>query len=172
MSPAHRRINPAHIDALIRMINTSPYFQLLSMKVCDLGVGYSNVEVFLQKKHLNAFGTVHGGVYSSILDSATYWSVYCELEEDAGWTTLDICVNDLSMANEGLITIEGRSVKIGRNICLAEATARDKQGRLLAQATSKLMILQGRQTIDQALLSMGYDKLPPKFLEEETSAQP
>lgn len=159
-----RRINPEHIEALLDLINRGPYFELLSMKVCELAVGYARVECRLQNKHRNPFGAVHGGVYSSIIDTAAYWSTYCELEEGAGYTSIDVCVNNLSMTNEGLMIAEGRSIKVGRSICLTEAVAKDSTGRLLAQGTSKLMILQGKQSINHAIEAMGYTALPPKFL--------
>jgi uncharacterized protein (TIGR00369 family) len=160
-----RTINPAHVKALLELINRGPYFELLSMKVTELGVGYSRVEAHLENKHLNPFGAIHGGVYSSIIDTAAYWSVYCELDEDAGYTSLDVSVNNLSMINDGIITVEGRSIKIGKSICVAEASARDAAGRLLAHGTSKLMLLQGKQSIGHAIEAMGHKALPPKFLD-------
>ena len=66
------KINPEHIKALINLINRGPYFELLSMEVCELGVGYSTVKVNLDKKHMNPFGIVHGGVYSSVIDDDTF----------------------------------------------------------------------------------------------------
>jgi uncharacterized protein (TIGR00369 family) len=148
----------------LELVNRGPYFELLSMKVVELGVGYSKVEARLENKHLNPFGMIHGGVYSSMLDTAAYWSAYCELDEDAGYTSLDVSVNNLSMLNDGIITVEGRSIKIGKSICVTEATAKDASGRLLAQGTSKLMILQGKQSINHAIEAMGHKSLPPKFL--------
>jgi len=157
-------INPEHINALLNLINRGPFFELVSMRVCDLGIGYSKVEVNLQNKHMNPFGSIHGGVYSSILDTAAYWSAYCELDENAGLTTIDICVNNLSMINDGLMIVEGKTIKVGKSICLAEASAKDKNGKLLAHCTSKLMVLQGKQSINHAIEAMGYHTLPPKFL--------
>ena len=157
-------INPEHINALLNLINRGPFFELVSMRVCDLGIGYSKVEVNLQNKHMNPFGSIHGGVYSSILDTAAYWSAYCELDENAGLTTIDICVNNLSMINDGLMIVEGKTIKVGKSICLAEASAKDKNGKLLAYCTSKLMVLQGKQSINHAIEAMGYHTLPPKFL--------
>ena len=72
------KINPEHIKVLIKLINRGPYFELLSMEVREIGIGYSVVEVNLDKKHMNPFGAIHGGVYSSIIDTAAYWSAYCE----------------------------------------------------------------------------------------------
>jgi uncharacterized protein (TIGR00369 family) len=67
-----RLINPDHIAALLELANRGPYFELLSMRVCELGVGYSRVELDLQEKHCNPFGAIHGGVYSSLIDTAAY----------------------------------------------------------------------------------------------------
>lgn len=161
-----QEINPKHIQELLSLINHSPYFELLSMKGCELGIGYSKIEVDLARKHLNPFGSIHGGVYASVIDAAAYWAVYCELEENIGFTSLDVKVDNLSPIKEGKMIIRGKSLKIGRSICLAEATVKDTQGKLLAYGTSKLMIVQGRQSIDQAIESMGCPPLPPKFIEK------
>ena len=160
-----RCVNPEHIDALMELINHGPYFELLSMKVCKLGIGSSRVEVDLQRKHHNPFGAVHGGVYSSIIDTAAYWSVYCELDEHIGFTSIDLTISNLSMIREGKIIVDGKSIKIGRSICLAEATVKDIHGKLLAHGTSKLMLLSEKQSVEHAVVSMGYRTMPPKFTE-------
>ena len=160
-----KHVNPKHIDALLELINRGPFFELLSMKVCELGIGYAKVEVDLQQKHYNPFGAIHGGVYSSIIDTAAYWSAYCELDENTGYTSIDLSVNNLSMMREGKIFVEGKSIKIGRSTCLAEAYVKDKDGKLLAHGISKLMILNGKQSIKHALETMGYQSLPPKFID-------
>lgn len=160
-----KNTNQEHIKALLELINKAPYFELLNMKVCELRSGYSRVEADLERKHLNPFGAIHGGVYSSIIDTAAYWSAYCELDENIGFTTIDIAVNNLSMIKEGKIVVEGKSLKIGRSICLTEASAKDTKGKLLAYGTSKLMVIQGLQSINHAVDAMGYSALPPKFLD-------
>ncbi|NLV36803.1 MAG: PaaI family thioesterase [Clostridiaceae bacterium] len=160
-----KQLNPEHITSLLKMINSGPYFELLGMKVLELGVSYSKVEIDLQRKHVNPFGVIHGGVYSSIIDTAAYWSAYCELDENVGFTSIDLSVNNLSMIREGKIISEGKSIKIGRSICLAQASVKDMNGKLLAHGTSKLMILDGKQSIEHAIEAMGYRTLPPKFLD-------
>ena len=160
-----RQVNAGHISSLLDLINHGPYFELLGMQVTELGIGYAKVEMDLQRKHYNPFGAIHGGVYSSIVDTAAYWSIYCELDENIGYTSIDLSMNNLSMIREGEIIVEGNSIKIGRSICLAEATAKDVHGKLLAYGTSKLMIINGKQSINHALEAMGHIALPPKFNE-------
>lgn len=160
-----RKINPEHIKSLIGMLNHGPYYQLLDMRLCAIEAGFARVEVMLSRKHLNPFGAVHGGAYSSMLDTAAYWAAYCELDENVGLTTVDLSTNFLAMATEGLVTIEGYSIKVGRSLCLTQAFVRDESGKLLAYGTSQLMVLQGRQTINDAISTMGFEALPPKFLD-------
>jgi uncharacterized protein (TIGR00369 family) len=161
-----KRINPEHIKKLIDLINRGPYFVLLSMEVRELAVGYSRVEVDLDNKHLNPFGGIHGGVYSSLIDTAAYWAVYCDVNENVGYTSLDVQVDNLSMIKNGHLVVEGRRLKVGRSICKAEAVIKDSNGKYLAHGTSKQMITHGLQTINQAIQAMGYEKLPPKFLNQ------
>ena len=157
-------INPEHIKAFLDLINRGPYLELLSVKVCEMDIGYSKVEVELQNKHMNSFGAIHGGVYASLIDTAAYWAVYCQIDENTGYTSIDVCVNNLSTVHEGKIIVEGKSIKVGKSLCMAEAIARDSTGRILAHGTSKLMILHEKQSINHALEVQEQKKLPPKFL--------
>ncbi|MEQ8200119.1 MAG: PaaI family thioesterase [Syntrophomonadaceae bacterium] len=159
-----RRINPEHIEGIIEMINQGPYFILLNMVVKEIGVGYCRVECELEKKHWNPFGTVHGGVYTSLVDTAAYWASYCEIEADAGYTSLDVQTDMLGASQNGHLMVEGKSIKVGRSICKAEAVIRDGKGKILAHGTSKMLVTQGMQTISQAAASIGYKALPPKFI--------
>ncbi|MCR6545991.1 PaaI family thioesterase [Dehalobacterium formicoaceticum] len=159
-----KKLNPEHIKAILELINQGPYFQLLSMEVCKLDFGYCRVDVNLEMKHLNPFGGLHGGVYASIIDTAAYWAVYCDLKENVGLISLDLKVDNLSTVKDGKIIVEGKRLKAGRSICLSEATVTDTQGKLLAHGTSKQLITTGLQSINQAVTAMGYQSLPPKFL--------
>lgn len=160
-----RKPNPDHTRELLKLIHCGPYFRLLSIDVTDVGVGTSRVELELQDKHINVFGGIHGGVYSSVIDTAAYWAVYYELDEGVGYTSIDLTVNNLAMIREGKIFVEGKSLKVGRSICLSEATARDSSGRLLAYGTSKLMVLREKQSIAHAIQTWDRPPLPPKFID-------
>jgi uncharacterized protein (TIGR00369 family) len=159
------RINPEHISAVIKMVNGAPYFELLSIRLCEVDVAYARVELSVEKKHINPFGAVHGGVYSSILDTAAYWSAYCQVDEGLGFTTVDVNASMLSMTDKGKIIVEGKALKVGRSICLTESVAKDGSGKLLAHSTSKLMILRGKQSIEDAIAALGHKPLPPKFID-------
>jgi uncharacterized protein (TIGR00369 family) len=159
-----KTLNPDHIKKVLNLVNKGPYFRLLSMEIRDIGRGFATVEMDIENKHLNPFGGVHGGVYSSLIDTATYWAVYCDIEEDAGLISLDIKVDNLAPAKEGHLVVEGKRIKAGRSICIAEAIIIDGKGKYLAHGTSKQMVIPGLQTIAQAVSAMGYKPLPAKFI--------
>ncbi len=156
------RLNPEHVQAVLGAMNEGPFFKHLSIVIKDIGIGYSVVEVAIGKEHLNPFGGVHGGVYASAIDTAAYWAVYCDMDENVGYTTLDIRVDCLAPASIGKMIVRGRRIKIGKTVCLSDAAAFDATEKCLAHGSSKLIISQGLQTITGALEFMGGGKLPPK----------
>ena len=122
------------------------------------------MEIVLDHKHLNPFGGIHGGVYASVIDTAAFWSVYSELNEDAGLITIDLKIDFLSPVKNGTLIVKGNRIKVGRTICLAEATVTDKKGKMLAHGSSKMMVSTEFQTIRDALKFTGANDLPPKFI--------
>ena len=131
-----KTLNPDHIKAVLDLINRGPYFRLLSMKVCEMGKGFAKVEMDIENKHLNPFGGIHGGVYSSLIDTAAYWAVYCDIEENAGLISLDVKVDNLASIKEGHLVVEGKRIKAGKSICIADAAIIDSEGKYLAHGTS------------------------------------
>ena len=156
-------LNPEHVKQVLALINEGPYFQLLSIEVRDLGVGYSVVEADYQTKHLNPFGGIHGGVYASLVDTATFWVLYGRLPEEAGWVTADLKVNYLAPILEGKLIVHGKLIKFGRTLSLTEAEIRNEQGALLAIGTSALIQTSGGQTVESLARQKGIALLP-KFL--------
>lgn len=157
------KFNPQHREILLPIVNTSPYFQLISMRLEDIDIGYSVVKMDVDQKHLTIYKAIHGGVYETLIDTACYWAVYAELDENIGLISMDLNVNNLASVNQGHLTIKGKRIKVGRTTCLAEATIRDENNRLLAHGSSKLLLIKGLQTIEAIKTLNGID-LPAKFI--------
>lgn len=137
--------NPEYIKQIIAIVNTCPYFELLSIKLMDVGVGYSSLEIDLANKHLQPYGMVHGGVFASIIDAAAFWSIYFGIEDPgAGLTTVDLKLNYLEPAVSGKLFARGRQIKVGRTLGYAEAQVVDQSEKVLAHGTSTVIILPGK----------------------------
>ena len=77
-----RKVNPEYAKAIMAIANRAPYLKLLGMKICELDYGYCRVETQINDSLNNPFASVHGGVFSSILDTATFWALYCCIGEE------------------------------------------------------------------------------------------
>jgi uncharacterized protein (TIGR00369 family) len=159
-------LNPEHLKAVINTINDCPFFKHMSMAVVEIGSGYSVVAAEIRRKHMNPFGGLHGGAYASVIDTAAYWSAYCDLPEENGLVSIDLKVDFLAPVIDGRILIKGQRIKSGKAIYLAEAKMFDGNGRLLAHGTSKLMVTPNQQSIHNVVDYLGSGKLPKKFIGE------
>ena len=158
------KLNPAHINAVMEAINKGPFFKHLSMTVKDLGVGSCLVELEVGNEHLNPFGALHGGVYAAAIDTAAYWAVYCEVDENVGMISIDLKVDYLAAFKSGKLITKGRSIKIGKTMCLAEAGVFDKNDKWLAHGISKMMVTKSMQTMRKVTDYLNELHLPPKFI--------
>ena len=149
------RLNPKYTEAISNVVNRSPYFSLLSMKIKELEWGTSVLEVELEEKHLHPFGYVHGGAVASVMDAATFWSVFPKVRDGMGLTTVEIKVNFLAPVRDGKLVAKGRCIRIGRTLALGDATIYDGNGNLLGHGTATMMIVPD-------LKVEGQENLPPK----------
>jgi len=152
-----KRVNPAYLEAVTKKVNGSPFFTLISMHITNLDWGASRLEMTVEEKHFQPFGMVHGGVYASVVDAAAFWAIYPQIDNDFGITTVELKLNYLAPISSGSLIAKGKSIKVGKSICLAEASVEDETGKLLAHGTETMMVLKD-------LKIQGQEELPPKFL--------
>lgn len=161
-----KRVNPEHIARFMEMVNKTPYLLALGVELIDIAPDRSLLKAAMTRTLQNMFGGVHGGALATLVDAATYCSMYCSVPEDMGYVSIDLTVSDLHSAREGVLYAEGRLIKAGRSLCIAEAFVRDGEGRLLGHGTSKCMVGPQLQPMAAAVQNLGYPPMPPKFLED------
>ncbi|MFE7323903.1 PaaI family thioesterase [Streptomyces sp. NPDC057565] len=95
------------------------------------------------EEHYNPIGSIHGGIYATLLDSAAGCAVHSTLPQGMGYTSLDLTVKFLRpiTVDTGKIRAVGTVVSSGRRTALAEARLLDGADRLLAHATSSCMLI-------------------------------
>ena len=92
--------------------------------------------------HLNPWGTVHGGLTATLLDSCMGLAIQSTLDQGFGSTTLEFKISLVrAIAPEtGQIRAEGKVLNCGRRIGTAEGRVTDTKGRLLAHGTTTCLI--------------------------------
>jgi uncharacterized protein (TIGR00369 family) len=136
--------NPAHIRELIEIINASPFPEHMAMRLAAIEPDKAVIELTTSRRHLQAYGIVHGGVLATLIDTATFWSVYLRIPEDAGLVNIDLKLNYLLPVENGLLTARGRAIRSGKKICYAESEVWNARRELVAHGTSTLMVLPGK----------------------------
>jgi len=149
-----KRVNDEYIQALLELVNNSPFPMHLPFRLVSIGQDEARVELDVEQKHLQPLGTVHGGIVATLIDTATYWAAFLVLPEDTGLVNVDLKLNYLRPVSEGSLIAEGRCLRAGRTISYAEAYVESGDGRLIAHGSSTLMALPGK----------GFDLGMAKFL--------
>jgi uncharacterized protein (TIGR00369 family) len=124
-----------------------PLMQALEMDGVSFGDGTATFRLTPREFHYNPIGTVHGGVFATLLDSACGCSVHTKLPRGVFYTSLDLSVKFLRpvTVSTGPITAVGHVVHLGRRTALAEAKITDERGKVYVTATSSCLVLRPEQ---------------------------
>lgn len=119
-----------------------PILDTLQIRPVEVEPGCILFELTPQEWHYNPIGSVHGGVLSTLMDSALGCAVHSRLPAGVGYTTLEIKVNFVRAVtiDTGTVRCEGTVLSLGRRAATAEAKVIDAAGKLLAHATTTCMI--------------------------------
>jgi uncharacterized protein (TIGR00369 family) len=119
-----------------------PIMSTLGITDLRAELGRVVVEMPAAEFHYNPLGGVHGGVLSTLLDTAAACAVHSTLKAGEFYTSLDLNVKFLRpvTVESGLLTCEGTVLQRGRRTALAQAQLTDEAGKLVAHATSTCMI--------------------------------
>jgi uncharacterized protein (TIGR00369 family) len=94
--------------------------------------------------HLNPMGTLHGGWYATLLDSALGCAVHTMMPTGRGYTTAELGVNLVKgiPARVQRVRAEGRVLHCGRQLATAEAKLVGPDGTLYAHATTTCLVFE------------------------------
>ena len=100
-----------------------------------------------QFRHYNPLGTVHGGWFATLLDSALGCAVHTTLEPGSGYTTLEFKVNLVRALTDKvpLVRAIGEVTHRGRQVATSEARLLGHDGKLYAHASTTCLIFEQRQ---------------------------
>jgi uncharacterized protein (TIGR00369 family) len=116
---------------------------MLGLRLVEVEEGRAVFEGTPSSAHYNPLGTVHGGYAATMLDSAVGCAVLSRLKAGQSFTTLElkIAYHRAMTDSSGPVRAEGTVVTLGRRTAYAEGRLVDRNGKLVASATSTLLIL-------------------------------
>lgn len=97
--------------------------------------------------HYNPLGTVHGGWFATLLDSAVGCAVHTAQPPGKGYTTLELKLNLVRALHHRvpLVRAEGQVVHVGRQVATAEGRLIGHDGKLYAHASTTCLVFDARE---------------------------
>ncbi len=123
-------------------IKPPPAAVLIGYQLHEIDVGRVVFELEPAEYHYNPFASVHGGILSTVLDSAMTSAILTTLPAGVGCSTLEIKVNFVRPITDrtGRVICEGKIIHGGNRIAIAEGRITDSRDKLCAFAVSTCMI--------------------------------
>ena len=135
------------LDALRRVaageVPPSPIADTLGFRLIEVEPGRAVFEGEPAAWHYNPIGMVHAGYTVTLLDSAMGCALAASLDVPVPWTTLELKSNFTRAitVDTGVVRCTGTIVHMGRRIATTEARLEDADARLLAHATSTILVM-------------------------------
>lgn len=123
-------------------ISPPPIANLVGYRITEVDHGYAVFELYPAEYHYNPFATVHGGILSTLLDTAMTASVFSTLTKGVSCSTIEIKVNFIRpvTANTEVLRCEAKPIHIGKRLATAEGRLKDQNGELYAHGISTCAI--------------------------------
>jgi uncharacterized protein (TIGR00369 family) len=134
-------LDERHVEDLKERVRSSAFHQWAGLDLTSVGEGRAEVALNLEPHHLNPQGIVHGGIISTLADTAIGLAVRTELRSGLTHRTAQLNVHFLAKAEGGRLVGLGRSLHVGQRMGYGEGEVLDENGRLLARASATFIVL-------------------------------
>jgi uncharacterized protein (TIGR00369 family) len=122
-----------------------PIAKTLDFNLITVGEGLAVFQGTPGHAHLNPMGTIHGGWYATLLDSALGCAVHTMMPAGRGYTTAELGVNlvrAINVKKAPRVRAEGKVIHCGRQLATAEARLYGPDGTLYAHATTTCLVFE------------------------------
>ncbi len=118
--------------------------ETLDFSLVDITPGQAVFQGTPQLMHYNPLGSVHGGWFATLLDSALGCAIHTTMAAGYGYTTAELSVNIVraATARTGPLRATGRVIHSGRQLATAEARIEGPDGKLYAHGTTTCLVFE------------------------------
>jgi len=142
--------DPRYAERVAASFAKQALMETIGARLLRVAPGAVDIALEVAPKVSQQHGFVHAGALSTIADSACGYAALSLLPPGVGVLTVEFKVNLLAPAAGDRLVAEGRVVKAGRTLTVAQAEVHAEAAgtrRLGALLTATLMTLEGREGI-------------------------
>ena len=116
----------------------------LDFSLVEVEFGKATFQGTPQLKHYNPLGSVHGGWFATLLDSAVGCAVHTMMPSGRGYTTAELSINIVRAVSQktGPLRAIGTVIHCGRQLATAEGRLVGPDGKLYAHATTTCLVFE------------------------------
>ncbi|MBR9898859.1 MAG: PaaI family thioesterase [Rhodospirillales bacterium] len=109
----------------------------LGYRLVEWAEDHAVIELDVQNHHCNRAGILHGGVLTTLMDTASGYAIcFCPVPGNVRKSlTLSLTTNFLGMAKQGVVRVVARKQGGGRKVVFTEATAYNAAGDVIGTST-------------------------------------
>jgi acyl-CoA thioesterase len=122
------------LKELVKQGENSPFYRLLGIEIEEVRENYARLSIEINRKHIQFLGTVHGGVITTLADSAAAWAIYGSGDLEGLPVTVEMKINFLKPVKSGKIFAEAQSVHRGSRIFVSDVEVKNSEGNLIAKS--------------------------------------
>jgi uncharacterized protein (TIGR00369 family) len=133
------------MQAMLRGETPYPHISdTMDFCLVEVALGRAVFQGTPQLKHYNPLGSVHGGWYATLLDSAVGCAVHTMMPIGRAYTTAELSLNIVRAASSksGPLRAIGTVIHCGRQLATAEGRIVDADGKLYAHATTTCLVFE------------------------------
>ena len=136
------------LDAMQAMLRGEiappPIATTLDFLLLEVGPGTAVFQGRPLQRHYNPLGTVHGGWFATLLDSALGCAVHTMMPPGRGYTTAELGINIVRALTDKVprVRAEGQVIHCGRQLATAQARLVGPDGKLYAHATTTCLVFE------------------------------
>jgi uncharacterized protein (TIGR00369 family) len=135
---------------VVNQPDIGPFGRSLGFELLEWRDGHVRLEMAVQAHHLNRSGVLHGGIVSTLIDTACgYAGTWCRKPGHVRWAvTLSLTTQFIGQAGLGRLTAIGNKRGGGRKVFFATAEVLDAEGKLIGFGDATQRYRQGSEDAD------------------------
>jgi acyl-CoA thioesterase len=129
----HEKLDRLKADGIKKLFPSYPFPALVGIEIDELEYGFAKLRLQHRDNLTQGLGYIHGGVISSLCDTAVGVALFTMIEPEEKILTIELKVNFIAPA-AGNIIAEGRILHKGRKTAVGEVSVVSSENALLAKA--------------------------------------
>ena len=129
-----------HLEQVIKVANSSPYYRLLGMEVREIKEGESRIEMPFKQDLTHPYGIAHGGAIASLADSAVAMALIDLVHPKDRITTIEFKINFIAFVNKGKLEAHAKIIHKGSKTAVGDVEVVDEKGKLVAKLVATYSI--------------------------------